>query len=386
MNRFASIGVVSLVGLVAAGCASKALLGDSSDDELRDAVPVEEPELMMKSADMVEAQIRMAYGAEPASSRVARRDAHTKHHGCVRADLRVHDDVPAAMKHGVFREPGKSFPTWIRMSNGGGGIKDDHDGDARGMAIKVVGVAGDKLLDGAARSAETQDFLMVNHPVFFIRNAKEYVEFQTVLAETGSPARFFAPGLNPMEYHVRAGLIATAMLTSKIDSPLTARYFSQSPYKLGPNVAKVSAVPCDNAPTAPPDSRTKNYLRDAMKRTLDTEDACFVLRVQLRTDEDAMPIEDPTVEWSESSSPYVPVATITIPKQAFDSAEQNRYCENLSFTPWHGLPDHEPLGGINRLRRVVYERSSRVRHELNVSRASEPTAPASMKGADLPLE
>jgi hypothetical protein len=85
-----------------------------------------------------------------------------------------------------------------------------------------------------------------------------------------------------------------------------------------------------------------------------------------------MPVEDPTIEWSETDAPFVPVARITIPRQAFDSPEQMLFCENLSFTPWHCVDAHRPLGGLNRLRRSVYETISRVRHELNHAARKEP--------------
>ena len=39
--------------------------------------------------------------------------------------------------------------------------------------------------------------------------------------------------------------------------------------------------------------------------------------------------------------------------------------ENMSFNPWHALPDHEPLGAINQMRRTVYPAIVTLRHELN---------------------
>ena len=78
-----------------------------------------------------------------------------------------------------------------------------------------------------------------------------------------------------------------------------------------------------------------------------------------------MPVEDPSVEWDEAVSPFVTVATLKIPKQTFDSEPQMAYCEALSFTPWHSLPEHQPIGGINRIRKVVYERASTLRHTAN---------------------
>jgi hypothetical protein len=67
--------------------------------------------------------------------------------------------------------------------------------------------------------------------------------------------------------------------------------------------------------------------------------------VQLRAEADSMPIEDPTIIWNEDAAPFVPVASITIPPQSFDSPEQLEFCTNLSFTPWHCIDAHRPLGG-----------------------------------------
>jgi hypothetical protein len=71
------------------------------------------------------------------------------------------------------------------------------------------------------------------------------------------------------------------------------------------------------------------------------------------------------VEWDESESPFRKVATVRIFAQDLDSPEMRAFrasCETLSFSPWHALAVHKPLGGINRLRRVAYEQS--VRHRL----------------------
>jgi hypothetical protein len=95
--------------------------------------------------------------------------------------------------------------------------------------------------------------------------------------------------------------------------------------------------------------------------------------VQFQTDPVKMPVEDPSIEWDEAVSPFVTVATLKIPKQTFDSEPQMAYCEALSFTPWHSLPEHQPIGGINRIRKVVYERASTLRHTANGVPRREPT-------------
>jgi hypothetical protein len=78
-----------------------------------------------------------------------------------------------------------------------------------------------------------------------------------------------------------------------------------------------------------------------------------------------MPIEDTSIEWDEAISPFETVADIRLPAQDFDSPEQNIDCDNLSFNPWHALPEHRPIGGINRLRKAVYESISSYRLERN---------------------
>ena len=57
----------------------------------------------------------------------------------------------------------------------------------------------------------------------------------------------------------------------------------------------------------------------------------------------------------------------------FDSEAQRAFGENLSYTPWHSLAEHRPLGGINRARKVVYRAISMFRHECNHAPRREPT-------------
>jgi hypothetical protein len=80
------------------------------------------------------------------------------------------------------------------------------------------------------------------------------------------------------------------------------------------------------------------------------------------------------VEWDEPASPFVRVARIRIPPQVFDSPRQMEYAEHLSFTPWHSLPEHRPIGGVNRIRRIVYEQLSALRHDANGAPRREPTS------------
>ena len=54
----------------------------------------------------------------------------------------------------------------------------------------------------------------------------------------------------------------------------------------------------------------------------------------------------------------ITVATLRIPPQQVDpSGDLATKCESMSFNPWHALAEHRPMGGMNRLRKVVYQAS-----------------------------
>lgn len=97
--------------------------------------------------------------------------------------------------------------------------------------------------------------------------------------------------------------------------------------------------------------------------------ACFDFLVQVRADTGPDVIDNPTVIWDV---PAQRVARLTIPPQRFASAEQMLFCKSLSFTPWHALPVHRPVGEINAVRRAVYIASSTRRHQVTGLVRSEP--------------
>jgi len=128
------------------------------------------------------------------------------------------------------------------------------------------------------------------------------------------------------------------------DGLLAIQYWSTTPSKLGPLAMKSSARPVLSEDPAATKSYSKDKLRLAMSKHLTLHEAWFDFMVQIQTDLRTMPVEDPTVRWDESASPFIKVATITISLQSFESAEQMEVGENLSFTPWHSVSDHRPWG------------------------------------------
>src|SRR4051812_22716124 len=93
-----------------------------------------------------------------------RRGQHAKATGCVTAEFRIADDVPSNLRHGIFHQPSRTFSAIVRFSNSKETFEKDGVGTARGLAIKLLDVVGARAVEGD--DDRTQDFLMVNHPVF----------------------------------------------------------------------------------------------------------------------------------------------------------------------------------------------------------------------------
>lgn len=368
--RFSLISVLASMLMAISGCAvphtQNIALNKTSypgiDPVLGESLYPNEEAIAEEIADAIERSIRKQYF--PGN---ALRDAHPKAHGCVRAEFYVLPTLPNKLAKGVFI-PGKTYQAWIRFSNGSrDAARADIKRDARGMAIKLLAVPGKKIIDG---EAATQDFIMINHPVFF---ANEPGRYRSLIQDINSDS--FLKKLHiPFALGPKGTMIALN-LNTRISNPLQARYWSMVPYQLGlgsdRQAVKYSARACSAERDPMPDHPGHNFLRDALKNSLQKKDACMEFLVQPRTS-NKLSVEDSMTEWKETDAPFYPVAVIRIPEQVFDTPDQNKFCENLSFTPWHSLPEHKPLGAVNRLRKVIYDRVSRVRHEMNTASQQEP--------------
>jgi hypothetical protein len=297
------------------------------------------------------------------------RDVHSKAHGCVKARVQVGDLEPR-LRHGLFARPG-AYDAWLRFSSGDTRVQSDTIRDARGFALKVMGVPGEKLLP-AEKGESTQDFVMINSSRFFIRTLADYEAFTAAMARGSRYGWFFDPWWQPWRWRIRELVLAADTLKAPPASLLQTQFHSLSAYRLGPHqFVKYSARPCE-AREVPRQPRGGQMLRASLKRELAADGGCFDLLVQLQVPGKDMPVEDATVRWSEKDSPFLRVARVTIPRQSFDTPEQDAFCEALSFTPWHALPAHEPVGVMNRVRRVLYQETSRYRHARNGTPRAEP--------------
>ena len=338
-----------------------------------------------------------------------RRDAHPKMHGCVQAEVTIDRDLPADLQHGLFAHPGKTYPAWIRYSNGFR-FEPDLKADARGMAIKLLGVQGEFLGD----EKDTQDFLAATFNAFFIPDAFRYVDFPAAAAKGSVGSTAFL-----LRRKLWRGLSAAFQsLNTLAMNPLAITYFSQAPFSLGPHVVKYQFKPVITESlgrslpwsplfqlksgavnvlilvlevlgltklalrvagfAAPP-----HFLHRELARSLQRCDGWFEILVQRQAA--GMSIEDATQSWDTDVSPYRRVASVRIPRQVFSpayiedpdqkaaAAEVEALGENISMSPWHALREHEPVGSINRARRLAYPASSHFRHESNHVPIDPPT-------------
>lgn len=298
------------------------------------------------------------------------RDAHSKPHGCVRARFEVYP-TESRYNHGIFKTPG-SYEAWVRFSNGTVPALADTKPDARGMAIKVMNVQGEQLLPPLL-AGNTQDFVMINSPAFFVRSVEEYRKLEKASAD-GKPFTYFLGDhyLNPFKWKLRQLYLGLGTRKKAPPTPLSTQYYSMSPYQLGPHKMKYSAKSCEIYEAPGINTNDPNFLREGMKKVLRSRDACFQFMVQLQVPEARMPIEDTTVTWSEKKSQFVAVARVHIPRQDFDSPEQNKMCEDMSFNPWHGVKELRPLGYINEMRREIYLHTAAYRRVRNNGQLGEP--------------
>ncbi len=300
------------------------------------------------------------------------RGGNTKTHGIVRATVTIRDDLPEHCRKGIFANPG-SYPAYVRYSGPGPNVPADiNDVGFMSMAVKLMGVPGEKLM---SEEKFTQDFIATSGGATFVTpNTRENAKLQ-YWSLVDMTLYYF---LNPKDSHL-LDFFMQSLWTATQYNPLGQRYWSCTPYLLGEGQAMMyTFVPktkdvASDIPGLPFGTPPFNYLRENMIKTLDEKDVEFDLMIQVQTDPHLMPIEDSSVRWPEKLSSFIPTATIHIPKQKFDSDAQFEFAKRLKMNPWHCLPEHRPLGNINRARFRMYYELSRFRQEMNETIHLEPT-------------
>jgi hypothetical protein len=314
---------------------------------------------------------RLARGQSPAL-----RPVFLKTHGAAGGFLRIRKDLPAEMRVGVFGH--KEFPAWVRFSSD----TLPSFADARttlGIGIKLYGVPGKKLVHA---DAMTSDFLAQNHPVFFVDTARDMCEYTRAAVVDGNDKPY-------LDAHPVTARIFSDM--EKLEpSVLTATYWGVLPHSFGAKrFVKYKLVPRYNEELQHPawDYETwPNYLYFDLKTKLLRSSWKLDFFVQVRTDDAAMPLDQATVAWDETTSVPIHVATLVLPQQNIDAPGQAEYAERLSFNIWQTLKEHQPQGSIAAARNVAYAAAADLRRTKNQVPLTEPEQAQPIEPVTMPQD
>jgi hypothetical protein len=322
----------------------------------------------------------------------AMRGVHAKGHAIVEGTLEVLPNLPPELAQGLFSTPG-TFETLLRFSTLPGDILDDSVSVPRGLGLKLLGVPGERL--AGSEQDETQDFVLVNGPAFASSTPKTFLANLKLLAATTDRAEGFKKAFSATMQTVDAVLETVGIASPTVQTlggapnthPLGETYYSQVPIRYGDFIAKVSLAPMSpNLTDLTGDkintSDRPDALREDMRDTLIEADSIWELRVQLCTDLEKMPVEDASALWDEKLSPFRAVARLTVPAQVgWEQGVSNSKENGTSFNPWHGIAAFQPLGGINRARKPVYDQSVAFRGSHNGCPIHEPRSLAEIPSA-----
>lgn len=294
--------------------------------------------------------------------------------GIVGAEFRVSPDIPSDLAVGFLAKPGEVYKAHIRFSNAGSRSRqDDTYPDLRGAAVRVRTEQGE------------QDFLMTNAEKHHAKDAREAMgaimsgidkDIAEHLLGVGliaadvaglaaiarlaeyleQPKHFGIPTSLGLPTAVRIGITLKEQMSCVVTSLATQTYWS-APIAIG-NVpdpqqsvaVKYSLAPLIDDPTLP---GNKDDLGQELKDRISGRAVKFLFQIQRYIEEGTTPIEDATKSWGKDN--FETIAELTIPQGAEINDE---LVNSLVFNPWNvDSTAFQPLGSMNRARKVVYPAS-----------------------------
>ena len=335
-------------------------LPENDDQELFQgfAREIQEQQRQIAATTMSGAQTTPAVSAH-----ALQRGFHAKLHAGVRAEFHVLAGLPVYAQFGLFRQP-RIYPAIVRFSNGEPDRHPDRHKEPRGLAIKVIGVDGPKVV--GHEDAVTQDFLATSHSVTSaVRDAKQFIAFIRASRHRRRLPFELARHVGLREAARILTALTRTVLLSTVRSVATEEYAGTAPIKCGAYAMKFTVRPSDGtASAADPPLADPDFLRKELAERLRRGDLSFEFLLQFYVDDTRTPIEDTSVSWKATAAPFVHAARLVIPRCNFDDPTVNAFSEavdQLSFSPWHALEDHRPLGSVMRARRLAYPASSSLR-------------------------
>lgn len=284
------------------------------------------------------------------------RQFHALTHACLRATLELSPPADSRWRHGLFARAAR-YDCVMRFSASFFG---EDEPDARGLAIKLLGVDG-PVCEGAP--AGQQDFVLINDrraanadPLDFLELLRHLSTRCPLTPHSLLAPGYVMPGLRPWRIRWRYlwFLMLGGLRHARRQGLGAMRYDSTTPYRLGDGATRYVLRP--ETPTGRVDRcRVGEGLTRQLQRRLDHGPLRFEFCLQPRQ-HPADSLDDATRPWR---SPLVRVGRIEVPGQ--NVADGLALGERLAFSPWNALTAHAPLGALNAYRRLAYAASARNR-------------------------
>ncbi|KAJ4569708.1 hypothetical protein HRR90_007006 [Exophiala dermatitidis] len=298
---------------------------------------------------------------------------HARTQGIVKGTLSTEPNLPAHLKQSMFAEErewpvlcryssepgdpgldvrGQSVRTYVDATLTQNTLTQDRIPQPRGFAMKVFDVHGEHFDAGKGLHLSTQDIEFNSTPALDLADAKTTREIIDLRIKFGN---------NQAELYKQLD----ARKDTELQKARDARY--------GDYVIKYCLVPNTEIQRRLYDETVKPVDgSDILHRWLQNfhreHDAEYLFQVQLCENLEDQPVEYAGKVWDPEKYPWQTVARLTIPKQdSFNYALKCFWEDRLRVDPWLGLKSLEPLGGPNRLRKVVYPASSALRRKMNAT-------------------
>jgi hypothetical protein len=347
-------------------------------------------ELMKKIIAFWEKLVRESPQTEGTGRAV--RGAHAKTLGVARAEVEMLADAPAPYAQGIYGKPVRHDAV-IRFSSASNHLGPDAVlGPVLGFAMKIFDVTGSKLVEEEPDS-NTFDLVLKNNPNFVANTASHYVVLQEVGNDSGKYLARGKEGFRELLTDLLTGkgtfeqsdwaweemfAFVKAATQTPVRNPLLNTYWTMAAVRHDEYIAKVRvAAAAENAEHVIHREVDLKSAADVFGPMLADELRArafdFDLQVQLCADLDAMPVNDATVAWPETLSPFVTVGHVHIPRQDIAEAQGSQAADALAFNQWRVTEQHRPMGEIMDVRRI-YTASARIRRELNGQPLTEPTS------------
>jgi hypothetical protein len=263
----------------------------------------------------------------------------------------------------MFAKPG-SYDVIMRYSSLTPKIVPDNIPAPRGIGMKIFGIEGEKIW---GEDKKTQDWTFNNYPILELRDPSTTYDIADSLERNWNDLLTFA---DEQSKRIDAD-VATLGSQLPRQHMVAMPQYSQSAYRFGDYVAKFGVFPLSEEQKKLKDSQIKDtdpiniisqHLRDFHMQHKVTYSFC----AQLLQNLDEQLVDDIGVEWDAQKYPFEQIATIEFePQDSWLPEFRVWWDDRITVNSWHGLKVHQPLGSTNRMRRVVYAESRKLRLKVN---------------------